>query len=491
MLKSENEIEVSPEMAPENCPQVEAESTTETIGVDEAANIQNEVLVELLSKIKKVDFHKIAKVEEGEELKSSHILIIAVEQILKAATDNEYGLCMNQGFIYLYNGKYWKVLQIDELKTFLGLAAQKIGVPWGNSKLHSYRDQLVKQFYATAHLPLPEIEDEFVKINLKNGTFEIGESRTILRDFNPADFLTYQLPFDFDESGAAPLFTDYLNKVLPERELQNILAEYLGYIFTKLKLEKTLLLYGSGANGKSVFFDIVKALLGSENVSGFSLTSLTDNSGYYRASIANKLVNYASEISGKMQSSFFKQLVSGEPIEARLPYGRPQTIEKYAKFIFNCNELPNDVEFTNAFFRRFLIIPFEVTIPQGEQDSELSKRIIANELSGIFNWVLEGLGRLIEQKRFTASEIVDNVVNEYRIDSDSVKSFLKYENYVASVDHYSTLQDFYNEYRAYCIRDGHNPVNKKEFNKRLQNEKIPVERKREGYRIYISQRQEN
>src|SRR5690606_17922094 len=152
-------------------------------------------------------------------------------------------------------------------------------------------------------------------------------------------------------------------------------AEFLGYVFIKhgskrLKEEKALILYGNGANGKSVFFEVVSALLGTENTSNFSLESLTETNSYNRAMIANKLVNYGSEINGKLESSFFKQLVSGEPIEARLPYGQPFTMKQYAKLIFNCNELPKDVEHTNAYFRRFLIIPFDVTIPPQEQDKD-------------------------------------------------------------------------------------------------------------------------
>ncbi len=181
--------------------------------------------------------------------------------------------------------------------------------------------------------------------------------------------MTYQLPFRYDSKAEAPLFEAYLNKVLPDQERQKVLAEYLGFVFIKhgsnaLKEEKALILYGTGANGKSVFFEIVNALLGEENVSSYSLQSLTNDNGYFRAKIANKLVNYASEINGTLEASIFKQLVSGEPVEARLPYGQPFTLKQYAKLVFNCNELPKDVEHTNAYFRRFLIIPFDVTIPR-------------------------------------------------------------------------------------------------------------------------------
>jgi hypothetical protein len=58
--------------------------------------------------------------------------------------------------------------------------------------------------------------------------------------------------------------------------------------------------------------------LGIDNVSSYSLQSLTNDNGYFRAKLANKLVNYASEINGKLEASIFKAMVSGEPVEARL-----------------------------------------------------------------------------------------------------------------------------------------------------------------------------
>ena len=155
------------------------------------------------------------------------------------------------------------------------------------------------------------------------------------------------------------------------------------------------------------------------------MQSLTNDNGYFRAKLANKLVNYGSEINGKLESAIFKQLVSGEPVEARLPYGEPFTLKQYAKLIFNCNELPKDVEHTNAYFRRFLIIPFDVTIPEHEQDKNLHTKIIEKELSGVFNWVLEGLNRLLEQKKFSDCEAAQQAVEEYKIECDSVQMFLK------------------------------------------------------------------
>jgi putative DNA primase/helicase len=244
-------------------------------------------------------------------------------------------------------------------------------------------------------------------------------------------------------------------------------------------------LYGTGANGKSVFFEIINALLGTQNISNYSLQSLTNDNGYFRAKIANKLVNYGSEINGKLETDIFKQMASGEPLEARLPYGEPFILNEYAKLIFNCNDLPKDVEHTNAFFRRFLIIGFDVTIPEDEQDKQLANKIIDNELSGVFNWVLSGLERVLRQKKFSKCEAVDNARSDYEKQSDSVKMFVDETGYEVS-ENYTTVKYLYTEYRVFCIEDGFKPVNKSNFMKRLRHFKILVERKSIGNVAYVS-----
>lgn len=285
------------------------------------------------------------------------------------------------------------------------------------------------------------------------------------------------------------MFQQYLNTVQPDITRQHILAEYLAYLFIKpstLKLEKTLLLYGSGANGKSVFFEVVNALLGGdENVSSYSLQSLTNDNGYFRAMLANKLVNYASEINGKLETSIFKALVSGEPVEARLPYGKPFTITNYAKLIFNCNELPKDTEQTNAFYRRFLIVPFDVTIPEIEQDKELSKKIIDSELSGVFNWVMEGLKRLLLQKNFTKSEAVSKQLEQYRLQSDSVQMFLQDECFEKSLNQNIEFKELFIQYRTYCNESGFHACSKKSVGERLRNAGVTIEKKNFGLVVYL------
>lgn len=450
------------------------------------------IVAELLAKVKRINFRKEAGLdendEENERLKNNYYLIITIEKLLELAIENDWGICRNLDFIYLYNGAYWNLVEKNEFVSFLGKAAEKMGIEKFKARHYVFREQLFKQFIALANLPKPEPKPETVFINLKNGTFEISPTGTRLRPFDRNDFITYQLPFAYNPEARAPMFMKYLNRVLPDQERQRVVCEFLGYIFihpAMLKLEKTLLCYGTGANGKSVLFEIVNALLGKENVSSYSLQSLTNENGYFRAKLANKLVNYASEISGNLETAIFKQLVSGEPVEARLPYGEPFTLENYAKLIFNVNGLPRDVEHTNAYFRRFLIIPFDVTIPEPEQDKELSKKIIENELEGVFNWILEGLNRLLEQRNFSNCEAAKIQVEQYRVESDTVQMFIEEQKYEKDSTNYTLLKNLYAEYRGFCAEDGYKPLNKTNFGRRLEGLGIQKERKQEGILFYV------
>lgn len=434
---------------------------------------------------KKTELTKIEKKIDSFTLTIRHFLIITIENLIKVANENSWGLCKNHEFIFLYNGAYWMSLDKNVFQMFLGEAAEKMGIDKFYARHYKFRASLFEQFIATSYLPSPESNKDLVLINLKNGTFEVSPTLTRIKPFDKSDFLTYQLPFNYNPDAQAPIFKNFLDEVVPDNDKQKILAEYLGYVFIKngnshLKEEKCLLLYGTGANGKSVFYEVVNALLGFQNVSCYSLQSLTNENGYYRAMLGNSLVNYATEINGKLEASHFKAMVSGEPLEARLAYGIPFKLTQYAKLIFNCNELPKDVEHSLAYFRRFLIIHFNVTIPEDKQDKQLHNKIIENELSGVFNWVLNGLKRLLDQKKFSECEAIQKAREEYEKESNSVKLFLEEYDYVKHSEHYLLIKDLYNEYKSFCFEDGYRPVNKSNFKRRLEGSKILVKRFGDG-----------
>lgn len=455
--------------------------------------IQNheQVLASLLNEIQPVDYRVLAELSEGEVLTQQQQVVISIEQIIEKAKSNKWSLCTSRQSVYLYNGAYWKEIEEAELESFLGKAAEALGIHKLKARYHKSKTDLLKQFYSAAYFPRPKNKEKQTLINLQNGTFCITPEKQFLREFKREDFIKYQLPFKYDKDAEAPLFNQFLLRVQPEENNRKLLAEYVGYVFisTKaLKLEKSLMLYGSGANGKSVIFEIVKSLLGPENVSHFSLQSLTNDTGYQRAKLENKLLNYASEISAHMQSTIFKQLVSGEPVEARLPYKEPFILDDYAKLMFNTNRLPVEVEHNDAFFRRFIIIPFLVTIPESDRDPELANKIINNELPGVFNWVLDGLQRLLEQKKFTYSDSSHKMLMQYRQQSDPVQLFLADGGYVVDNQNKLGLKELFDEYKQYSSECNYKTCSLKEFANRLRNIGFETNRVSRGMMLNCSKK---
>lgn len=454
---------------------------------DSKLSLSRQLLEQLLPDLEAESPRKAAGLADDVVLDERTLLIVTIEHTLKVAQEKNWPLVSFEQGLYIYSGTFWLVISEDAIRDFLGKAAERIKIDPFIARHFRFRENLLKQFFSSAYFQPPQPPKDQVLINLQNGTFVIDRGKFYLKPFDRNDFLRYQLPFAYDPNAEANRFKKYLNRVVSE-EKQNILSEYLGYLFIKasqLKLEKVLLLYGSGSNGKSVFFDCVMKLLGSENITNFSLQSLTDNNGYSRASISGKLLNYSSEISSKLDVTKFKLLASGEPIECRQIYGKPFILTQYPKFIFNCNNLPKDLELNEAFFRRFLIIHFDQTISPEERDVELSTYLTSHELPGIFNWSLKGLDRLLSQQGFTRCTEVDMFIENFRKESDSVQIFLEETRYqVSSTDHVF-LKDLFEEYKFFCKDNFYPLISNRAFAERLRSGGIKVHRISSGNVVFV------
>jgi putative DNA primase/helicase len=437
---------------------------------------------------------EVANVEDDVQLSERDLVVVTVEHVLDVAIKNQWALARYQDSYYLYTGSHWQKVTDDELRSFLGKAAESIKVNRFLSRHFLFKENLLKQFFASGYFTPPTSDKLETKINLANGTYVISKEGHYLKPFDKADFMLYRLSFPYDAAAEAPVFQKYLDRVLPDKEKQLVLAEYLGYVFIKnavLKLEKALILFGTGQNGKSVFFEIVLKLLGSDNVSNYSLQNLTDDKSYTRSLLSGKLLNYASEISARLNPTTFKMLVSGEPIEARFIYGRPFLLTDYARFMFNTNVLPKDVEHNSGFFRRFIIIVFDQTISEEEKDTGLAEFIIKNELPGVFNWVLDGLNRLLSNGDFTKCSAIINAIEDFKKTSDSVNLFLDDGGYEKTADNSTSLKSLYFQYSIYCKDCGYTACSLKSFSERLKNYGYEIIRKSSGRYVDIKKQIQN
>ena len=421
-------------------------------------NSVEKVLNNLLKEVKAKTPEEAAGMSNSSKIYPKELPVVIAEYAFKLASKNNLQLIKLNGNFHVYNGEYWIKCQNEDIRNFLGKVAEKIGVCGFTPRSVWFKNALEKQFYETAYFNLPEPKEDQSLINLSNGTLVISTEDQYLKPFDKNDFMRYKLGFRFDPHAKAPIFQKYLDRVLPVKGKQDVLAEYIGYAFTNnkvFKLEKALILYGDGANGKSLFHSIISAMLGKENVSHVTLQDLTSPNGYSLPLLDGKLLNYATEISSKMDTTKFKTIVSGEPIQAREIFGRPFMMENYARMLFNTNSLPTDIEHNEAFSRRLILMDFDVTIPENERNPNLAGYIIEHELSGVMNWVLEGLDRLLANKKFTSCPEVENALSIFKQESDSIKMFLDEHFYIPSIKENVPLKTFYKEYSIFCNENGY------------------------------------
>lgn len=235
-------------------------------------------------------------------------------------------------------------------------------------------------------------------IAFSNGVYSLS-TREFVPSFDPASVVTESLPYPYDKDAPVPeKWNAFLCEVLPDPAERKVLQEFFGMVYLDreaFSVEKFALFVGKGANGKSVIFEVIKRVLGPDNVSTLDSSQLTkENMVPY---VKGKRLNFSPDIRKSSEfDSALKALASGQDITGRRIYGDAEKV-KCPPLAFALNEMPRFRDTTPAFFRRLLLFSFDVQIPPERQDKALAAKICADELPGIFNWIMEGLRRLISR----------------------------------------------------------------------------------------------
>lgn len=413
------------------------------------------------------------------KVKRQEYSVIVIKVFKKMVLAKDFDLKVFNKEIYFYNGSYWQFITEERFTSFLSDVAQKMGLKELLYDHYSFGMDLIKQF-THKNFQQSVLSSNCTSINFQNGTYKFFKGKGRLFPHNKKDNLHYVLPFSYLPEATCSKFENYLEYCLPDSKKRMVLQEYLGYIFTPnevCNLEKCLLLYGEGSNGKSVLYRIINEILGKENISSYSIPQITNKQKgeYYVVNLQNKLLNYCSDTKGGFEDTgVFKQLVSGEKVTGRHPAGRPIEFTNNTKFIFNVNQLPTTPENVFGFFRRFEIIDFNVTIEEDIKDRQLATKIIENELPGVFNWILIGLERLIENKKLTYCEANDQALEQFKIKSNNVLGFLIEEGFVSvtNIEEGTIFNELFREFQSWVAQNGGESLNKSSFKDRIDNLKL-------------------
>ena len=392
---------------------------------------------------------------------------------------------MSKQSLMVYVGTHWVRIRTQVFYDFVKDCAMKTGLGTAYVEQPDFMNKLFEQVaFRVARDRELFVPKGQVWINMQNGTLEVHDDGTIrLRTHDKEDFFTYVLPYSYDPSARCDRWHAFLDRVMPEVAMQMAFGEYISScLVPDMKLEKWAALYGKGANGKSVATDVITELMGRENVSHVDLEKLTQDDNQ-RSMCEGKLANISQENGPNVNYSVLKSYVSGEPLIVKRLYKDPAPMTHYGRLIASYNILPK-AENTHGNHRRWLLFPFDVTIPEAERDIHLKDRL-CEELPGILNWVLECLQRLIENKGFTESLGCKEALRKYVVNSNSALRFLE-ERCVEDETGSFRLKDLYPEYLNFCHEEGvTNRFGRNSFGEQLENAGIRKHERAAGKVFYL------
>jgi putative DNA primase/helicase len=146
---------------------------------------------------------------------------------------------------------------------------------------------------------------------------------------------------------------------------------------------------------------------------------------FQTAALDGKLMNVSNELSVQtfINDGMVKAIIAGDLITGEAKHQAPYSFSPYCRLVVATNELPLSHDVTNAFFRRWIVIPMQVETPPDEFDHDLPDRICRDELSGVFLWALAGLARLRVNNRFTSAASSTVALEAWKRGIDPVREF--------------------------------------------------------------------
>lgn len=355
-------------------------------------------------------------------------------------------------FFRYQNGRYC-ILNDNQMKQII---FETIKDDYRQSKAKEIQESMIAQSL---------VESINVKsgVNVLNGVFDF-ETMTLIKDDYSYRFTT-QVQAVYDPEAQCPRWKSFLVEMLGDDTSKiDILQEYVGYSLDySVNVEMIIFLLGRGANGKSVFCDAIKNVIGYGNYDTISLDDLKNKN--YVAELLGKLINISTESQAKAEvyESNLKRLASGEEIKVDRKFKHPFSFKSNCKHIYSLNNLPRVGDKTDAFFRRIMPIPFNRQVEKDKRILGLGALIAKDEASGILNWMIEGYVRLKNQGwQFTYSKQVQELLDEYRKDNNNVLNFVD-ECCQFDQDLFMSNETAYERYQDWCKKSGVNAVKKKSF----------------------------
>ena len=431
-------------------------------GIDDLlANVGPEKVLELLEG---ADFEK----EDGDDSISVHQIAEAITARHRFAQDAGKRLHIFRDGSYHADGASFVRQQVKQI-----MERMRVSSKWTSHKA----EEVVK--YIEVDAPTLWERPKIDVVNVLNGLLDVGTK--ILSPHSP-DFLSpVQLPVKFDRNARCPMWDRFIGEVFPG-DSEAIAWEIPAWLATPdTSIQKAVLLTGDGANGKSTYLRAVLAFIGRQNVAAISLHRL-ENDRFSVARLVGRLANICPDLPSEdlSSTSIFKSITGGDALMAERKFEESFEFVPFARLIFSANHPPKSQDASPAFFRRWVVVPFERTFHAGDPGTLPRDQLDAlladpNELSGVLNKALEAMTS-IRRHGLSESESTRRAMDEFRQTTDPVAVWLD-RNTVVEPEAVIAADRLWQDFNQDCVAKGRPTVSKTALGRAIAQLRPTVEKR--------------
>ncbi|MBN1970785.1 MAG: hypothetical protein JW870_15570 [Candidatus Delongbacteria bacterium] len=309
-------------------------------------------------------------------------------------------------------------------------------------------------------------------LGCRNEILDLTDGR--LLQGKPEYMISKSTGIAFNKMAVYPQWEKFIKEIFnSDRTLINFIQLAVGYSLTgSIREQVFFILYGTGANGKSTFLNIISRVTGDYacNIPASSLMA----SPFNESKIPNDLAMLpgerfvtASEIkeNGRLNEERIKSMTGDDEITARFLHKDYFSFMPEFKLWLAVNHKPRVTDDSHGFWRRICLVPFECCFSGQNCDPNLKEKLLG-ELPGILNWALEGC--LAWQKYgLRIPEKVRAETESYRNESDIFDRFLK-DMILPMQGQNIEASRLYEAYKAWAEKNGEKVMTNTAFGLRMK-----------------------
>ncbi|MDN6182422.1 MAG: phage/plasmid primase, P4 family, partial [Staphylococcus equorum] len=339
----------------------------------------------------------------------------------------------------------------------------------------------------------PVTPDSFDKddmlLNVSNGYIDLTSRELYKHDIDK--MFSQKANADYSEKMQPSVWLDFLNDIFAgDKEVIRYIQKALGYSLTGSTREQVMfILHGKGRNGKSIFVETIAEILGdySNNMQAKSLMVKKNdnvNTDIARLSKARFVTSSEPNEGFRFDEGLIKQITGGDKVTARFLYAEEFEYTPKFKIWVSTNHKPIIRGTDDGIWRRLILIPFEVQIPEEKVDKDLKYKLL-REAPAILNWITEG-AYMWMQEGLNMPEKLKEAGNKYRNEMDTLGQFIE-DKCNVNPDYSVKVSELHSEYQKWSEENltTNKVLGLKSFSQKMEERFIKDKRRDANYFIGI------